>query len=122
MMRTLIQAPRPSDSEREPGGTVDAVDLDALGECLGYRVDDPNGRVGTVDGIVAGAWTDRPDAIEVRVGLFRQAILMVPTDAVAGVHQARRRVILRESVDLADAYSHGAAGHPQGGGHPARQY
>ncbi len=103
-MRTLIQAPRPLSSDREPGGTFDAVDVDALGDCLGYRVDDPNGRVGTVDGIVAGAWTDRPDAIEVRVGLFRPAILMVPADAVAGVQQARRRVILRESVDVADAY------------------
>jgi hypothetical protein len=103
-MRTLIQPPRSMDSDWEPRGTFDAVDLDALGDCVGYRVDDPNGRVGTVGGIVAGAWTDRPDAIEVRIGLFRPAILMVPADAVAGVHRARRRVILRESVDLADAY------------------
>lgn len=93
------------DSELEPRGRFDAVNLNTLGDCLGYRVDDPNGRVGTVDGIVAGAWTDRPDAIEVRVGLFRQVILMVPADAVAGVHRARRRVILRRSVDLADAYA-----------------
>lgn len=102
-MRTLIQPPTRTGSDSEPRDTLDAVDLDALGDCVGYRVDDPNGRVGTVDGIVAGAWTDRPDAIEVRVGLFRPAILMVPADAVAGVHRARRRLILRESVDLADA-------------------
>ena len=50
-MRTLIQLPAPTDSEWEPSGTFDAVDLDALGDCLGYRVDDPNGRVGTVAGI-----------------------------------------------------------------------
>jgi hypothetical protein len=103
-MRTLIQPPTRTDFDWEPPGTVDAVDLDALSECVGYRVDDPNGRVGTVDGIVAGAWTDRPDAIEVRVGLFRPGTLMVPAEAVACVHRARRRVILRESVDLADAY------------------
>jgi hypothetical protein len=83
-------------------GTRD-VDLDALGACLGYRVDDPNGRVGTVTGLIAGAWTDRPDAIEVRVGLFRTASLVVPTDAVAVVHPTRRRVILSEPVDLDDA-------------------
>jgi hypothetical protein len=103
-MRTLIQPPTRTDSDWELRGTFDAVDLDALGDCVGYRVDDPNGRVGTVEGIVAGVWTDRPDAIEVRVGLFRPGILMVPAGAVAGVHRARRRVILRESVDLADAY------------------
>jgi len=80
-----------------------AVDLDAVGACLGYRVDDPDGRVGTVTGLIAGAWTDRPDAIEVRVGLFRTASLVVPTEAVAVVHPARRRVILREPVDLDDA-------------------
>lgn len=102
-MRTL-QHPRSLDSGWELPGTLDAIDLDALGDCLGYRVDDPNGRVGTVDGILPGTWTDRPDAIEVRVGLFRPAMLMVPVDAVAGVHRAPRRVILRESVDLADAY------------------
>jgi hypothetical protein len=102
-MRTLTQPPTRTDSDSEPRSTLDAVDLDALGDCVGYRVDDPNGRVGTVDGIVAGAWTDRPDAIEVRVGLFRPAILTVPADAVAGVHRARGRLILRESVDLADA-------------------
>jgi hypothetical protein len=94
----------PSDRHTDPraSGMRDA-DLDAVGACLGYRVDDPNGRVGTVTGLIAGAWTDRPDAIEVRVGLFRTASLVVPTDAVAVVHPARRRVILREPVDLDDA-------------------
>jgi hypothetical protein len=104
-MHTLFRhSPSTLDAEWEPDGTRDAVDLDALGECLGYRVDDPNGRVGTVDGVIAGPWTDRPDAIEVRVGLFRQAILTVPAEAVAGVLRAGRRVLLRETVDLRDAY------------------
>ena len=103
-MRMLIQPPTPTGSDWEPSGTFAAVDLDALGDCLGYRVDDPNGRVGTVAGIVSGTWTNRPDAIEIRVGLFRPAILTVPADAVASVHCARRRLILRDSVDLADAY------------------
>ena len=101
-VRTFIQ-PLP-DSGWNLHATFDAVDLETLGGCVGYRVDDPNGRVGTVDGIVAGAGTDRPDAIEMRVGLFRQAMLTVPARAVASIHPARRRVILRESVDLAEAY------------------
>src|SRR6476469_771898 len=101
-MRTLIQLPTPTDSEWEPIGKFDAVDLDSLGDCLGYRVDDPNGRVGTVAGIVSGTWTDRPDAIEIRVGLFRPAILMVPAVAVARGHCARVRLIRRDSLRLAD--------------------
>jgi hypothetical protein len=103
-MRTLIQPPMSMDPGWEPSGTFEAIDIDALGECLGYRVDDPNGRVGTVDRIIAGTGTDRPEAIEVRIGLFRPAILTVSADTVTGVHRARRRIILRESIDLADAY------------------
>jgi hypothetical protein len=80
------------------------VDLPALGECIGFRVDGPDGRVGTLVGVVAGAWTDRPDAIEVRIGLFRPAILVVGAEAVARVDPARRRVLLRASPDLARAY------------------
>jgi len=80
------------------------VDLDAPGESLGYRVDDPNGRAGTVVRLIAGVWTHRPDAIEVRVGLFRPAKLAVSTDAAAVIHPARRRLILRETADLDDAY------------------
>lgn len=80
------------------------VDLIALAASHGYRVDDPDGRVGTVDGVVAGAWSDRPDAIEVRVGLFRPAVLVVGVADVAAVDTDRRRVLLGTSVDLADAY------------------
>ena len=72
-MSTLIGRP----------GQEHEVDYLALAASQGYRVDDPNGRVGTVDGVVAGAWSDRPDAIEVRVGLFRPAVLMVGAEAVA---------------------------------------
>jgi hypothetical protein len=80
------------------------VDMIALAESRGYRVDDPDGRVGTVDGVVAGAWSDRPDGIEVRVGLFRPAVLVVRVADVAAVDPARRRVLLGTRVDLADAY------------------
>ena len=80
------------------------VDMIALAENRGYRVDDPDGRVGTVDGVVVGAWRDRPDGIEVRVGLFRPAVLVVGVSRIAAVDTARRRVLLGTAVDLADAY------------------
>jgi hypothetical protein len=80
------------------------VDPIALAASEGYRVDDPNGRVGTVDAVVAGTWSDRPEGIEVRVGLFRPAVLLVGAADVAAVDTARRRVLLGTRVDLADAY------------------
>ena len=80
------------------------VDLTALADSHGSRVDDPDGRVGTVDGVVAGAWSDRPDAIEVRVGLFRPAVLVVGVSEIAAVDPDRRRVLLGTTVDLAGAY------------------
>jgi hypothetical protein len=80
------------------------LDLTALGAASGYRVDDPNGRVGTVEAVVAGAWSEWPDALEVRVGMFRPAILVVGVEDVAGVDTDRRRVLLRACVDLANAY------------------
>jgi hypothetical protein len=89
-----------------PAGPEWADDLVALGDCCGYRVDDPNGRVGTVDAVVGGAWSDRPEAIEVRVGLFRPSLIIVGVEDVAGVDPVRRRVVLRTSVDL------GGADHP----------
>jgi len=88
----------------QPAARGGGVDLIALGASCGYRVDDLNGRVGTVAGLVAGAWSDRPDAIEVRVGLFRSALLVVAVDDVAEVDPVRRRVVLRTTVDLASAY------------------
>jgi hypothetical protein len=92
-MSTLIR--------RAPEG---APDLTALAGSRGYRVDDTEGRVGTVAAVVAGAWGDRPEAIEVRVGLFRPALLIVGAADVVAVDPARRRVLLGTSVDLADAY------------------
>jgi hypothetical protein len=92
-MSTLIRPAR----ERE-------VDLAALAGSNGYRVDGPDGRVGTVDSIVTGAWSGLPDAIEVRVGLFQPALLLVGAADIAEIDPVRRRVVLA-SVDLADAYS-----------------
>lgn len=91
-MSTLIQPAAEQD-----------VDMIALGDSVDYRVDDPDGRIGTVDGIACGARGDRPDAIEVRVGLFRPAILVIGVDDIAEVDPVRRRVLLDVSVELGDA-------------------
>ena len=91
----------------DPGSQDDQphapIPFDDLAHCHGSRVDDRNGRVGTVVGVLFGAWIDRPDAIEVRVGLFRRGLLVIPVDAVAEVLRTEKRVILHTDVDLADA-------------------
>lgn len=69
----------------------------------GFRVDGPSGRIGTVVGLLFGAWADRPDAIEIRIGLFRTGILVVAAESVAEVRLHNKRVILSHDVDFTDA-------------------
>jgi hypothetical protein len=69
-------------------------------DCLGYQVADSDGRVGTVSGIVTAPRTDRPVALEVRIGLFRPTTLTIPVAAVATVNHGRMRVLLERRVDL----------------------
>jgi hypothetical protein len=40
------------------------------------RVDHPSGRVGTVEAVALGPWSQWPDALEGGVGMLRPAILV----------------------------------------------
>ena len=82
---------RPARSAAETGLPPTCRDL-AL--CLGFQIDGPTGRVGTVVGIVWGSQADRPEAIEIRVGLFQRSVIVVPAEAVATVELSRKRVTL----------------------------
>lgn len=68
-----------------------------LAVCLGFQADDPNGRVGTVVGIVFGSQADRPERIAIRVGLFHRTVIAVPVEAVATVDVSRKRVTLNST-------------------------
>jgi hypothetical protein len=63
--------------------------------CLGFQVDGPNGRIGTVIGLAYGSQTHRPDAIEIRVGLFQRAVIVVPAEEVIAADSSTRRLTLR---------------------------
>jgi|KBSMisStaDraftv2_1062788.scaffolds.fasta_scaffold1084264_1 hypothetical protein len=63
--------------------------------CLGFQVDGPNGRFGTVIGMAYGSRTRRPDAIEVRVGLFHRTVIVVPPEEVIAADPSTRRLTLR---------------------------
>jgi hypothetical protein len=63
-----------------------------LEDCLGFRVDGPDGRVGTVERLLDGA--DQTDELAVRTGLFCRRLLIVPANTVAEITPSRRRVLL----------------------------
>lgn len=63
--------------------------------CLGFQVDGPNGRIGTVTGIAYGSQTHRPDAIEIRVGLFERSVIVVPPGEVVAADPSTKRLMLR---------------------------
>jgi hypothetical protein len=69
---------------------------------LGFQVDGPDGRLGTVVATLFGSLVESPDALEVRVGLFHRRVVAVPIDAVSRVDLVRKRLILRCGVDLTD--------------------
>ena len=66
-----------------------------LTTCLGFQVDGPNGRIGTVIGIAYGSQTHRPDAIEIRVGLFHRIVIAVPPEEVIAADPSTKRLTLR---------------------------
>jgi hypothetical protein len=63
--------------------------------CLGFQVDGPNGRVGTVTGIAYGSQRHGPDAIEIRVGLFKPTVIVVPPEQVIAADPSTKRLTLR---------------------------
>jgi hypothetical protein len=63
--------------------------------CLGFQVDGPNGRIGTVIGIAYGNQTRGPDAIEIRVGLFKPTVIVVPPEQVIAADPSTKRLTLR---------------------------
>ena len=63
--------------------------------CLGFQVDGPNGRIGTVIGIAYGNQTHRPDAIEIRVGLFHRIVIVVRPEEVIAADPSTQRLTLR---------------------------
>lgn len=65
-----------------------------LSHCLGFKVFDPGGRIGTVTGLEYGSREDRPDSLLVRRGLLRRRRFRVPVEQVVEVDLDRRRVLV----------------------------
>ncbi|MGB2952028.1 MAG: PRC-barrel domain-containing protein [Gaiellaceae bacterium] len=71
-----------------------------LARCEGYRVEGSDGRVGTVADVLFRARHDRPDALVVRVGLFRTRFVVVPVEDVLEILPGEQRLILRRMPTL----------------------
>lgn len=81
-------------------GRADGGQLGWLGQCEGFRVDSPDGRIGFVVGVLAGAGRARPEVLAVRAGLFGRRLLLIPTRCVESVVPRRRRILLHASPEL----------------------
>ena len=86
--------------------------------CLGFRVDGPNGRIGTVIGLAYGSQMHQPDAIEIRVGLFQRTVIVVPPEEVVAADPSTKRLTLRRDPrallperDLDEVRSRGDVAH-----------
>jgi hypothetical protein len=61
----------------------------------GFRVDGPDGRIGTVIAVSSSAPTARPDTMQVTAGLFVQRVVTVSAAEIVRIDDDRRRVLVR---------------------------
>jgi hypothetical protein len=72
-----------------------------LHRCEGFRVESPDGRVGTVQG-VRFKGSIEPEFLEVRAGLLGRRLLLISVEQVKEILPRQRRIILRASRRVAD--------------------
>jgi hypothetical protein len=82
---------------RRPADVVDssAVLAERMRRAAGFRVDGPEGRVGTVRAFVPGDLGTGHDRVRVDIGLFMRSAIWVPLGDVRHVDMERRRVLVR---------------------------
>jgi hypothetical protein len=66
-----------------------------IGDVEGFRVDGPDGRIGTVAHVVREAPADVPVALDVATGLFIVHVEHIPIRDVIEVQPSRRRLAVR---------------------------
>ena len=92
----------PADDHRIRGSTVDPRHSPGslqreywLCRCQGFEVGSPTGRIGVVEGLRFLSRVDQPDLIEVRTGLFRRRLLLLPVEDVESISSSEERIVLR---------------------------
>jgi hypothetical protein len=61
----------------------------------GFRVDGPDGRIGTVTSVSASTTSAPPDTIHVRTGLFIVRVVAVAARDIVQIDDERRRILVR---------------------------
>jgi hypothetical protein len=61
----------------------------------GFRVDGPDGRIGTVTSIASSTPGGPPDTIEVVTGLFIMRVVPVAASEILQIDDERRRILVR---------------------------
>jgi PRC-barrel domain protein len=70
-----------------------AVVVERLDRCIGFRVDDENGRVGTVTAVAIDAASGEPAWLEVRTGLFARREVAISVHDVRSVDPLAHRIL-----------------------------
>lgn len=83
----------------------------SLCRCEGFWVDTPTGRIGLVEGLRFRSRIDQPDLLEVRAGLLRRRLLLIPSDQVEDIFVAEERLVLRETPHVGDHHLHELLAH-----------
>jgi hypothetical protein len=73
-----------------------------LSTCKGFQVDSERGRIGIVEEVRFSP-RNAPEALAVRVGLFRTRLVIVPVSDVEYVLPRRKRVVVRTGEELSGA-------------------
>jgi hypothetical protein len=71
-----------------------------LRRCEGFLVETARRRIGRVTGIRYGRNEAEPDALAIRVGLFRRRLLLVRAKDVVEVLPKQRRIVVNDSARL----------------------
>ncbi|HEY4347105.1 MAG TPA: hypothetical protein VGM80_05905 [Gaiellaceae bacterium] len=80
----------------EPELTRSTLDEDYwLGHCEGFRVESPSGKIGTVESVVYGKLSGRPEQLAVCYGTLRLRTKLIAVDDVAVIRPRDLRLRIR---------------------------
>jgi len=104
-MRPHIHRPLRAGEAPRRDAAAEVIDAstalnERLRRAVGFRVDGPEGRVGTLSAFVPGDLGIRPGRLRVDVGVFLRRETEIPVADVCDIDLVRRRVVVRAAPRL----------------------
>jgi hypothetical protein len=106
MKALVFRGQKAWETKADPVILAPTVDIDS--RCVGYRVDSPDGRIGSIAAVLPPRGGRRDVVVLVKTGLLTCSLTAVPSAAVGSVDASRRRVLLRRSVQQREPEPRGA--------------